>query len=70
MDSPLLKPQYVTDENGERIAVILSISEFEEISELLEDLSDKAVVEQRRSEPGIPHAEAMRLVKEDRALPD
>ena len=70
MESPLLNPKYVIDEHGERVAVILTMSEFEAISELLEDLADKAVVEQRRSEPGIPHAEAMRLVNEDCALPD
>lgn len=66
----ILHPQYVTNESGERVAVILSMAEFEEISELLEDLADTKVVEQRRNEPGIPHAEAMRLVKENIALPD
>ena len=70
MTSPVLKPQFVTDEHGERVAVILSMSEFEAISELLEDIEDASEIGKRRSEPGIPHADAMRLVREDIALPD
>lgn len=70
MDSPVLKPQYVTDANGERVAVIISMAEYAEISELLEDLADTAVIEQRRKEHGIPHREAMRLVRDDSALSD
>lgn len=70
MHTPVLNPKYVTDENGERVAVIISLAEYEELTELLEDLDDAAVVEQRREERGIPHADAMRLVREDVALPD
>ena len=69
MELPL-NPQFVTDENGERVAVILSMAEFNAISELLEDLADAKENEQRRNETGIPHAEAMRLVREDGAIPD
>ena len=70
MHTPVLNPKYVTDENGERVAVIISLAEYEELTELLEDLDDAAVVEQRRDERSIPHADAMRLVREDVALPD
>jgi hypothetical protein len=44
--------QYVTNEAGEKTAVILPISEFEE---LLEDLQDLAAVAERRAEPTISH---------------
>lgn len=70
MTSPTLNPQFVTDENGERVGVILSMVEFEAISQLLEDLGDAEVLEQRRHEQSIDHKTAMRLVREDGDLPD
>lgn len=68
--SPVLKPQFVTDEHGQPVAVILSMSEFEAISELLEDIEDASEIEKRRGETSIPHADAMRMAREDIALPD
>ena len=44
--------QYLTDEHGDRTAVVLPISDYEK---LLEDLDDLAIVAQRRDEPLIPH---------------
>lgn len=70
MESPALNPQYVTDENGERVAVILSMAAFEEITELLEDIADIKEIAPRKGEPGIPHEEAMRLVRDNLAIPD
>ena len=52
---PELHPQYVTDSDGRRKAVILPVEEFEE---LLEDLDDLAVAAERRDAPTIPHEEA------------
>ncbi|MBU1261658.1 hypothetical protein KKG61_03605 [bacterium] len=49
-----LKPQYITTESGEKTAVILSMSEFRE---LLEDIEDLATVANRRDEPTISHEE-------------
>jgi len=67
--TPVLNPKYVTDENGERVAVIIALAEFEELTELLEDLDDAAVVEQRRWERGIPHSTAMHLTRKCIAVP-
>lgn len=67
---PMIKPQYVTDENAARVAVILPIAEYEELAERLEDLSDAAEIARRRHEVGIPLAEAMRLVREDGEIRD
>jgi PHD/YefM family antitoxin component YafN of YafNO toxin-antitoxin module len=36
----LIKPQYITDENGEKVSVILPISEYERMIEELEDIDD------------------------------
>ena len=54
--------QYVTNQAGEKTAVILPINEFEE---LLEDLQDLAVVAERRDEPSISHDELLAELKRD-----
>ena len=54
--------QYVTDDSGERTAVLLSISAYEK---LLEDLADLAVVAERRDEPTIPHEQFVSELKRD-----
>jgi hypothetical protein len=60
MDYELL--QYVTNQVGEKTAVILPINEFEE---LLEDLKDLAIVAERRAETAVPHAEVLAELKRD-----
>ena len=42
--------QYLTDDRGQRTAVVLPINDYEK---LLEDLDDLAVVAERRDEPVI-----------------
>ena len=54
--------QYLTDDRGERTAVLLSISAYEK---LLEDLDDLAVVAERRDEPTIPHEQFVSELKRD-----
>jgi len=54
--------QYVTNQAGEKTAVILPINEFEE---LLEDLQDLAAVAERRAEPTISHDELLAGLKQD-----
>jgi hypothetical protein len=44
--------QYITDEHGDRTAVVLPIGEYEK---LIEDLDDLRVVAERRDEPVIAH---------------
>ena len=56
---------YLTDERGDRTAVVLPISDYEK---LLEDLDDLAVVAERRDEPGIPHDEFLAELKRDGIL--
>ena len=45
-----LQAQYVTNETGKKVAVILPIKEFEE---LMDDIEDLAVLAERRGEPTI-----------------
>jgi SepF-like predicted cell division protein (DUF552 family) len=42
--------QYITDENGHKVAVILDIKELSRVKELLEDLSDLKAIEDRIAE--------------------
>jgi PHD/YefM family antitoxin component YafN of YafNO toxin-antitoxin module len=53
---------YVTNETGEKTAVILPIEEFEE---LLEDIDDIAALLERRDEPTIPFEEVVAKLKKD-----
>jgi len=45
-----VKEQFIVDERGERIAVILPLEEYEQLQE---DLHDLAVVAERRTESTI-----------------
>ena len=59
--------KYVTNETGEKTAVILPIEEFEE---LLEDLEDLAVIVERRDETTLSHKEVIAKLKQNGLLPD
>ena|GEM_PF-226460 len=54
--------QYITDERGERTAVLLPIATYEK---LLEDLDDLAVVAERRDEPTISHEQFVSDLRRD-----
>ncbi|MEA1893129.1 MAG: hypothetical protein U9N33_10535 [Campylobacterota bacterium] len=45
-----LHPQYITNDNGEKMSVVLSMQEFENI---LEDFEDLSIVAQRKDEKSI-----------------
>lgn len=57
--------KYITDDRGERTAVVLPISDYEK---LLEDLEDLAVVAERRGEPTISHEQFVVELKRDGLL--
>ena len=57
--------KYITDENGDKSAVILSISEFEN---LLEDLKDLAIVAERRDEEIVSHDDVVKKLKQNGKL--
>jgi hypothetical protein len=54
--------QYVTNQDGEKTAVIVPFDEFQE---LLEDIEDLAAVAERRDEPTISHDELLAELKRD-----
>jgi hypothetical protein len=57
-----LNPQYITNEAGERISVVLPMDEFQE---LLDDIEDLAAIAERRDEPTVPHDEVIKELKRD-----
>ncbi len=57
--------QYITDERGDRTAVVLPIGDYEK---LLEDLNDLAVVAERRDEPITSHDSFLAELKGDGTL--
>lgn len=65
--APELNPEYVTDSDGHKRAVILPIEEYKE---LLEDLQDLAIIAERREEPSIPHNQVMEDLKNNGYVSD
>ena len=57
--------QYLTDDHGDRTAVVLPISDYEK---LLEDLADLAVIAERHAEPTIPHQQFVTELQRDGLL--
>ena len=53
---------YITNEAGEKTAVILPIEQFES---LLEDIEDLATVAERKDEPSTSHKDLLKELKQD-----
>ncbi len=62
-----LHPQYITDENGQKISVVLPVEEFEQI---LEDIEDLKTVAQRKDEPTTSHEDFLQELKADGIIHD
>jgi hypothetical protein len=62
-----LHPEYITDADGRRKAVVLPIEEYES---LVEDLADLAVLAERSGEPTISHQDVINELRRDGLLPD
>jgi len=61
-DTKHLELQYVTNQAGEKTAVILPIDQFQE---LIEDIEDLASAAERRDEPTISHKDLVAELKRD-----
>ena len=55
----------VTNQSGEKTAVILPLKQFEELLEYIEDL---AIVAERRDKPTISHEDVISELKQDSIL--
>jgi len=65
IDIKELNPEFITDKEGNKKAVVLSISDFRE---LMEDLEGLAVIAERRDEPTISHEDLPAELKNDGLL--
>jgi PHD/YefM family antitoxin component YafN of YafNO toxin-antitoxin module len=60
--------QFITNEKGERTAVIISIEDYEEIIERLEDLADIRAYDEAKvsGETAVPFEEALQRMERER----
>ena len=56
---------YITDEHGQRTAVVMPIVQYEK---LIEDLDDLAAIAERREEPAVSHDQFVAELKRDGIL--
>ncbi|WP_262965830.1 hypothetical protein [Methylobacter psychrophilus] len=56
------QPQYITNADGEKISVILSLADYQE---LLDDLEDLAAIAERKDEATIPFETALKEIGYD-----
>jgi PHD/YefM family antitoxin component YafN of YafNO toxin-antitoxin module len=59
------RPQYITDKNGKKTGVVLSLRRYRQ---LIEDLHDLAMVAERRREKPIPLNDLRRRLERDGVL--
>lgn len=70
-----METRYVTDENGERVGVLLGLEEYERLLEAVEDLADLRAADEalREIQSGkdevIPLEQAAREIREGRVPP-
>lgn len=61
-----MKPQYLTDDHGQKIAVVIPMAEYEA---LMEDVQDLAAVAERRDDDRISLRELKEQLSADGLLP-
>lgn len=63
-----LNPQFITDEKGKKISVVISVKEYEVIMEQLEELEDIKLYDAAKSvnEPSIPIDKAFEMIEAKR----
>ena len=61
-------PQYITDNTGKKIAVVLPVKEFKTIMEELEELEDIRLYDEAKNanEPSVPIDEAFKKIEAKR----
>ena len=63
-----IHPQYITDQDGNKISVVLPIKEFESLLEELEEMEDIKLytLAKESNEPSYPIDEAFKMIEEER----
>lgn len=65
-----IKPQYITDETGNKISAVLPIKVYETLMDKLEELEDIRLYDESKSdgEPAIERDEAMAMIAAERKI--
>lgn len=63
-----VKPQYITDNTGKKISVVLPMKDFEALMEELEELEDIKLYDEAKksNEPALPIDEAFKTIEANR----
>lgn len=61
------QPQYITNADGEKVSVVLSIEDY---MELMEDMEDLAAIAEQKDEPTIPWETVKKGLHDDGLLQD
>ncbi|MEY3422204.1 MAG: hypothetical protein RIR48_2507 [Bacteroidota bacterium] len=63
-----LNPQYITDNTGKKISVVLPMKDFKAIMEELEELEDIKLYDEakRSNEPSVPIDDAFKMIEAKR----
>lgn len=63
-----IHPQYITDNTGKKVSVIIPIKDFEAILEELEELEDIRLYDEAKkvNEPSIPIDDAFKMIEAKR----
>jgi len=64
----LAHEEYIVDESGKRMAVILSIAKYQKILEALEDLADSRYIKAHRKEKSIPLDVFLKQLQEEKLV--
>ncbi len=63
-----IHPQYITDNSGNKLSVVLAMQEFKEIMDELEELDDIRLYDEAHADdgPSIPVDEAFKIIEANR----
>ena len=64
----MMKPQYITDTDGKKLSVILSLEDYVQLIEALEDLEDIRLYDEAKADktPSLSIDEAFQLIESQR----
>ncbi|MDF1883581.1 hypothetical protein JHD49_06470 [Sulfurimonas sp. SAG-AH-194-C21] len=60
-----LHPQYITDDKGDKVSVVIGMEEFEN---MLEDIEDLTAIADRKDEESTSHADFLNELRADGTL--
>ncbi|MBT5935590.1 hypothetical protein [Sulfurimonas sp.] len=60
-----LHPQYITDDNGDKVSVVIGMQEFES---MLEDIEDLTAIADRKDEDTTSHSDFLKELRADGTL--